>query len=276
MVNDILGTNIRKHRLARNWTQEMLADVLCVSHQVISKWENGIATPDITALCALAGIFNVSLDALCGIAQDQVDTIIGEMEKEMQQLGTKFESMYAKWKETEQLLSYHPTNDKFLFAALRFLRNAHDRIENDTQKETVNAEILKISERLLDFSRNDEYRSYANYNLAVYYDEQVNIYRNNEQDIVNAKKSKMYADLVLYKDMHKTFYHLFGAASLDEDRIALEKTLTEMVDATKGACKNLIRRYKHRLYDSNDKSKAYEDVLVLLNEIESVLVKNSV
>ena len=77
MVNEILGINIRKNRLALNWTQEKLADVLCVSHQVISKWENSIATPDIAALCSLAGVFNVSLDALCGIAQDQVDTIIG-------------------------------------------------------------------------------------------------------------------------------------------------------------------------------------------------------
>ena len=50
MVNEILGANIRKYRLAFNWTQEEFADILCVSHQVISKWENGIAAPDI-AIC---------------------------------------------------------------------------------------------------------------------------------------------------------------------------------------------------------------------------------
>ena len=63
MVNEILGANIRKYRLAFNWTQEKLADILCVSHQVISKWENGIASPDIAILCSLTRIFNVSLDA---------------------------------------------------------------------------------------------------------------------------------------------------------------------------------------------------------------------
>ena len=73
MVNEILGANIRKYRLAFNWTQEKLADILCVSHQVISKWENGIAAPDIAILCSLTRIFNVSLDDLCGVSPKQID-----------------------------------------------------------------------------------------------------------------------------------------------------------------------------------------------------------
>lgn len=67
MVNEIFGANIRKYRLAFNWTQEKFADTLCVSHQIISKWENGIATPDIVTLYYLSRIFNVSLGDLCGI-----------------------------------------------------------------------------------------------------------------------------------------------------------------------------------------------------------------
>jgi len=274
MINDILGTNIRKNRLTLNWTQEKLADTLCVSHQVISKWENGIAMPDIATLCALASIFKISLDTLCGIAPDQIDRVIEEMENDVQTLEPDFKSMFDKWQEIEKRMVYHATDDKFLFAALRFLRNAHDRIESDAQKDAVNAEILKISERLLDFSRNDEYRSYANYNLAVYYDEQVNMTRNNQEDIANAKKSKMYADLVLYKDMHKTLYHLFGSVTLDAHQEAMEKTLTEMVGASKGACKNLIHFHKKRI-NCADKSDSYTEILMLLNKIETILEKTS-
>lgn len=40
MVNEVLGRNIRKYRLELGWTQEKLAVVICVSHQVISKWES--------------------------------------------------------------------------------------------------------------------------------------------------------------------------------------------------------------------------------------------
>ena len=259
MVNEILGANIRKYRLALNWTQEKMADILCVSHQVISKWENGIAAPDIAILCSLTRIFNVSLDDLCGISPEQINDFIGEIESIIQKENTSYPSLHTKWDEIEKQSIHHPTNDKLLFVTLKFLRTMHDKIETDAQKEMVNEEILKVSERLLDFSRNDSYRSYANYNLAVYYSEQVNLRRNNEQDIKNAEKSKMYADLVLYKDMHKSFYLTFGATTLQEDLIAKEKTLIEMIDATKRACKNLIVCYKHNTcLECNE----------LLNEIE--------
>ncbi len=268
MVNEILGANIRKYRLAFNWTQEKLADILCVSHQVISKWENGIAAPDIAILCSLTRIFNVSLDELCGITPQLIDEFIEEIENENKKDNITYQSLYAKWIEIEKQLMYHPTNDKLLFVTLKFLRTMHDKIETDGQKETVNVEILKISERLLDFSRNDSYRSYANYNLAVYYDEQVNLMRSNEQDLKNAKKAKKYADLVLYKDMHKSFYHSFGTTTVYEDYIAKEKTLIEMLDGTKRACENLIRCYKHNFSDIDDKREYCKEVVELLNKIK--------
>ena len=268
MVNEILGANIRKYRLAFNWTQEKLADILCVSHQVISKWENGIAAPDIAILCSLTRIFNVSLDDLCGVSPKQIDDFIEEIESTIQKENTTYQSLHTKWDGIEQQLIHHPTNDKLLFVTLKFLRTMHDKIETDAQKEIVNAEILKVSERILDFSRNDSYRSYANYNLAVYYSEQVNLKRGNEQDMKNAQKSKMYADLVLYKDMHKNFYYTFGATTLQEELIAKEKTLIEMIDATKMACENLIRCYKHHFSDIDYKSKSYTELSQFLNEIE--------
>ena len=271
MLNETLGTNIRKYRLALNWTQEKLSDVLCISHQVISKWENGITVPDIAALCSLSKTFNVSLDELCGITPQQVDSFIEGIENENKKDRKTYESLYAKWKEIEKQLKCHPTNDRLLFVALKLLRTMHDTIETDVQKEIVNAEILKISERLLDFSRNDSYRSYANYNLAVYYTEQVNLKRGNEQDIINARKSKQYADLVLYKDMHKTSYLTFGTTTLQEDCKAKEKTLIEMIDATKSACRNLLRCYKH----IDNKNIDIADLYKLLADLDAFSAKLS-
>ena len=49
-------------RKRRGITQKELAETLLVSPQTISKWENGIAAPDIAILCSLTRIFNVSLD----------------------------------------------------------------------------------------------------------------------------------------------------------------------------------------------------------------------
>lgn len=244
-MNEVLGRNIRKYRLSLNWTQEKLANILCISHQVISKWENGIAYPDIEILCSMVQIFNVSLDELCGIKPDNIDIIVGEIEKDIQSEKATYSFLHSKWGMIENQLMLYPNNEKLLFTALNFLRTMHDKVETDAQKNVVNAQILKISERILDFSKNDSYRSYANSYLAVYYLEQVNFYRNNESDIINAKKAKTYADLVLYKDMSKTLYHSFGASNAKEDLIEKEKTLTELINATKTACKNLINSYTH-------------------------------
>ncbi len=268
MTNEILGENIRKNRLALNWTQEKLADMLCVSHQVISKWENSIVTPDIATICSLAKIFKVSLDDLCGFDPQQSNSIISEIEDELSKNNTTFDSLYIKWKEVEKELVYYPINDDLLYAALKLLHAIHNRVETDQQKETVNADILKVSERLLDFSRNDVYRSFANLNLAIYYSEQVHINRSNKQDYENARKSKTHAELVLYKDMPLTFYHHFGATTTQEYEEKHKETLIKMVSAAKGACRNLIHFSRRFPGETKQCSEIYADVSALLNEIE--------
>lgn len=54
-------------RKKKNLTQQELGDFLGVSHQTISKWENGIVYPDISILPQLSSCFGVSVDALLGL-----------------------------------------------------------------------------------------------------------------------------------------------------------------------------------------------------------------
>ena len=269
MVNEVLGGNIRKFRLAQSWTQEKLADALSVSHQVISKWENGIATPDVEILCVMAQIFGTSLDSLCGMAPEKAEVIIEEIETELRSGKNTYDALYTKWESIEKPLELYPTHEKLLFATLKLLRAMHDKIETDAQKEEVNAQILKISERILDFSREDSYRSYANYNLALYYSEQVNLRRGNELDRANAERAKRYGELVLYKDMHKTYYNFLGAANVEDDCAAREKTLIELIDATKQACRNLLNCYQCYFEEDASKKTAYNEVFEFLKELET-------
>lgn len=51
-------------RLAKNLSQDALAEQLFISRQSISKWENGDATPDLENLVKLAAVLEVSLDKL--------------------------------------------------------------------------------------------------------------------------------------------------------------------------------------------------------------------
>ena len=66
-----LGKKIRQLRFKASLTQEQLADKLGIGAQSVSKWENGLAMPDITALPLLAEIFGVSIDELFDLTTEQ-------------------------------------------------------------------------------------------------------------------------------------------------------------------------------------------------------------
>ena len=66
-----LGENIYKHRTAKNQSQTDLADLLEVSRQSVSKWENDSAVPDLDKLIKISKIYDISLDEL----------VFGEKEK---------------------------------------------------------------------------------------------------------------------------------------------------------------------------------------------------
>ncbi len=61
-----LSKNIKELRIKNKYTQEELAEKLNVSVQTISRWENGVNSPDISMLPELAKIFEVSIDSLLG------------------------------------------------------------------------------------------------------------------------------------------------------------------------------------------------------------------
>ena len=62
-----LGNKIKTLRKEHNLTQENLAEMLGVSYQAISRWENNITSPDISTLPILANIFNVTIDYLLDV-----------------------------------------------------------------------------------------------------------------------------------------------------------------------------------------------------------------
>lgn len=62
----MLEENIRVMRREKGLTQEQLAEVMGVSTASVSKWETGVAAPELTMLAALADFFEMSIDALIG------------------------------------------------------------------------------------------------------------------------------------------------------------------------------------------------------------------
>lgn len=61
-----ISQNISQLRRQSGMTQEQLAEALGVSFAAVSKWERGVATPEIDTIVELADLFCVSVDALLG------------------------------------------------------------------------------------------------------------------------------------------------------------------------------------------------------------------
>ena len=60
----IISENIIFLRQQQNMTQQELAARVNVTHQAVSKWENGSSIPDLQTLMTLTRLFDVSLDDL--------------------------------------------------------------------------------------------------------------------------------------------------------------------------------------------------------------------
>ena len=60
--NRTVGKTIAALRQAKGMTQQQLAAAMNVSHQAVSKWENGAALPDIQTLVELTRLFGITLE----------------------------------------------------------------------------------------------------------------------------------------------------------------------------------------------------------------------
>lgn len=65
-----IGNQIKQLRLRRGITQEAMAQHFGITAQAVSKWERGVATPDIGMLPEISAFFGVSIDELFALSDD--------------------------------------------------------------------------------------------------------------------------------------------------------------------------------------------------------------
>lgn len=59
-----VGENIHKLRVNKGLSQDYVAELLGVSHQAVSRWENGLAVPSVDNIAELCEVFDVSFEQL--------------------------------------------------------------------------------------------------------------------------------------------------------------------------------------------------------------------
>lgn len=95
-----ISENIRRLRQEKGMTQIQLAELLNLSTAAVSKWETGLAYPDITMLIPLAQVFDVSVDELMGYNAVRIEAEIESVISEYFQFGRD-----EKWQEASQLIA---------------------------------------------------------------------------------------------------------------------------------------------------------------------------
>lgn len=99
-----IADNIRSMRKQRNMMQEQLAEALGVSIAAVSKWERGVATPELNYIAEMADLFGISMDALIGY-QVQSGTA-KDLENRIHELQRKKEFEEAATEAEKALIRY--------------------------------------------------------------------------------------------------------------------------------------------------------------------------
>ena len=75
----LISENLKKLREEKGLTQSELAEELSVTPQSVSRWEKGLAYPDIEKLPQLSKLFEVSIDELLGNEKTRSETAISKI-----------------------------------------------------------------------------------------------------------------------------------------------------------------------------------------------------
>ncbi len=105
-MNISLADKLKALRKTKKVSQEKLAEYLGVSFQAVSKWENGVTSPDITILPDIARYFGITVDELLQV--QKIDEY-----KYLEECDSKAEALRRDGKNDEAILLLREAHKKF-------------------------------------------------------------------------------------------------------------------------------------------------------------------
>ena len=170
MIYEAIGKNIKLFRKEFKMTQRELADLLYISPQMVSRYENNIAAPDIATVAKICSIFHISMDILCGFDNTSKDKRIDYLsEKYSYEKQGDFSALRKEYEDFLIDAIDIMNDDRVMKIQISLLETLHDNIENENQHREINEKIFECATRILDISQDEELRSYANYRMAIYF-----------------------------------------------------------------------------------------------------------
>ena len=165
----LIGENLRRLRREKDITQEELAEVLGVSYQSVSRWENGACYPDMELLPTLAAFFGVSIDALLGADEAVEKTRVAAYLTRFQ-TAISVGDVNACIAVAREGVAEYPNNyallNKLMYAL--FIAGDEDGNVPDWREnlQKYDAEITALGERIMKYCPDPDLRHEAMYRLA--------------------------------------------------------------------------------------------------------------
>lgn len=164
-----IGDTIKYLRKEKDITQEELADILGVSYQSVSRWENGICYPDMELLPAISEFFGITVDKLLGvdkaIESETVSEYLLRFQKAISQ--GKIDECIAVAREG---VSEYPNNfvllNKLMYALFISGDSDGNIPEWKENMEKYDAEITALGERIMKHCPDQNIRLEATSRLA--------------------------------------------------------------------------------------------------------------
>ena len=259
-----LSENISKLRKEHSMTQEQLAEALGVTFASVSKWERGVATPELNLIAEMADLFGVSLDALVGfeMLNDGSDALEKRIHDLQQQ--KKYDEAII---EAEKALLRYPNDFKIVYRSGELYATAIIELNNEKYLDRC-IELLERSILLLSQNTNPQIS-------------EVSIQNEIAQCYITLGKTQKAIELLKKYNVSGVHNALIASALTNNDitEFELEDAVPFMVDAFITILTDSLRTmtaYANYFYKKGNYFSARETLLWLIDFLESVKIdKNS-
>ena len=167
-----IGETIKKLRKEREITQEEFAEVLGVSCQSVSRWENNSCYPDIELIPTIAAFFDISTDKLMGVDEVAEKKAVDQYLKDFQaaiSVGNIDECIRIARAGVAEFPNNYALLNKLMYALFVATSDDADIADWKENQQKYDAEIVALGERIIKYCSDTDIKYEAIDRLAFHH-----------------------------------------------------------------------------------------------------------
>ena len=167
-----IGEAIKKLRKEREITQEEFAEILGVSCQSVSRWENNSCYPDIELIPTIAAFFDISTDKLMGVDEIAEKKAVDKYLKDFQaaiSVGNIDECIRVARAGVAEFPNNYVLLNKLMYALFVATSDDADIVDWKENKQKYDAEIVALGERIMKYCPDTNIKYEATDRLAFHH-----------------------------------------------------------------------------------------------------------